>query len=135
MTEQSLFDYETAKFEFESATEELKTTLSRLYSIKSIDFQKIGETQYNDDIIYKLMTRKDKQEQRHKRAHQDFIKVKANLERAFSVLEHLERWYFHKRYILSMTHKEISEEFSVPLEKLVIIRKSLLAKIKDVECL
>ena len=40
MTEQSLFDYETAKFEFDNATEELREILAKISAPKSLDLQK-----------------------------------------------------------------------------------------------
>ena len=136
MTEQSLFDYETAKFEFDNATEELREILAKINAPKSLDLQKVAtKTQYSGEIYTSLIVKKDKIIIEHDRAHKELIRVKANVERAFSVLDGLERKYCYMRYILSMSNKEIASHYKAPLEKILSVRKTVLEKIRDIECL
>lgn len=129
MTEQALFDYETAKFEFEMTLQNLRETSARLYSPKSIDLTKIGETEYNGDYTTNLIAKIEAQEKEYHEAQKAFLKAQSNYEKALTVLEYWERDYCYKRYVQSMSNQDIARAYKCPLENVFNVRKSILSKI------
>ncbi|MBQ3589921.1 MAG: hypothetical protein II980_05665 [Clostridia bacterium] len=134
MTEQDLFNYEMTKIIFDDTSEKLKSIFSKLYSISSVDFNKIhtSNESYNSDIIPDLIEKKQFLQRAFDEACKEYTQAKSDYDKALSVLNCVERAYCHKRYILSLNNKEIALSLNVPIESLYFLRKSILEKIKDI---
>ena len=134
MTEQSLMDYEGAKFELDTIAEDFNELRAKMYSASSVDYSKTGSKatpgQYDNRIVNYIDKAQEVQEA-HKIALSEWQTAIYNYALALTVLDPVERAYCQKRYIEAKTNKEIAKNFKCSLRKVYYIRKSVLQKIKN----
>lgn len=132
MNEQTLLDYELSKFVFEEARENLLKANSKLFNIRSVNFDKVGGRggTYVDKAT-ELINQKDEAQRKFDAIACEFVNTKNAIETAIRVLDASERLYFHKRYILGEPNPKIALSLRCNLEYIYYLRKSILKKIES----
>lgn len=132
MTEQDLLNYEGAHYCLLRAHAHLVEITTQLRACGSVNFSRVGKSQYNGERLTELISKKDEAQRCFDEIGNEMRRASEAYQKIMPLLDTQERAFAHQRYIIGASCKDIASLFNIPLENVYNIRKSILQKIERI---
>ena len=131
MTEQELLNYEGANYCLMRAHAQLVEITTQLRACGSVNFSRVGKSQYNGERLTELISKKDEAQHCFDEMGKEMQRASEAYQKAIHLLNTQERVFAHQRYIMGASCKDIASTLRTSLENVYNIRRSILKKIES----